>query len=274
MAEMHITKKAWQRADRLKRAGLQSDALREYREDIRIINESTLSGKAKNAAKEAAARKFLRSEESRVSVVKEAIENPKPESTTKRIRKEAQRQENRDSRPMDVLKKAWQRADRLKRAGISNDALAKYRRDIANVNNAALSREEKRKLKEEIAEQFLKNQTSTKTGIKEQFNAVATERTKKAAEESGKDRAKFEADYVDAADTSKAYLTARALGLSSDQVRYALDMLDDMELDGDQRAQAFMDVMNDVADFILANDGVEPDDVTRFINDWQVKDEG
>ena len=273
MAEMRVTKKAWQRADRLKKAGLQSDALREYREDIRIINESTLSGKAKNAAKEAAARKFLRSEESRVSVVKEAIENLKPEPTISKIRKEAQRREEKQ-RPMDVLKKAWQRADRLKRAGISNDALAKYRRDIANVNKAALSREEKRKLKEEIAEQFLKNQTSTKTGIKEQFNAVATERTKRAAEESGKDKAKFEADYVDAADTSKAYLTARALGLSSDQVRYALDMLDDMELEGDQRAQAFMNMMNDIADFILANDGVEPDDVTRFINDWQIKDEG
>jgi predicted metal-binding transcription factor (methanogenesis marker protein 9) len=269
MAEMRVTKKAWQRADRLKRAGLTSDALKEYREDIRIINESTLSGKAKNAAKEAAARKFLRNEESRVSVVK----NPKPEPTIQKIRKEAQRREEKQ-RPMDVLKKAWQRADRLKRAGISNDALAKYRRDITNVNKAALSREEKRKLKEEIAEQFLKNQTSTKTGIKEQFNAVATERTKKAAEESGKDRAKFEADYVDAADTSKAYLTARALGLSSDQVRYALDMLDDMELEGDQRAQAFMNIMNDVADFILANDGVEPDDVTRFINDWTIKDEG
>jgi predicted metal-binding transcription factor (methanogenesis marker protein 9) len=269
MAEMRVTKKAWQRADRLKRAGLTSDALKEYREDIRIINESTLSGKAKNAAKEAAARKFLRNEESRVSVVK----NPKPEPTIQKIRKEAQRREEKQ-RPMDVLKKAWQRADRLKRAGISNDALAKYRRDIANVNKAALSREEKRKLKEEIAEQFLKNQTSTKTGIKEQFNAVATERTKKAAEESGKDRAKFEADYVDAADTSKAYLTARALGLSSDQVRYALDMLDDMELEGDQRVQAFMNIMNDVADFILANDGVEPDDVTRFINDWTIKDEG
>ena len=142
MAEMRVTKKAWQRADRLKRAGLTSDALQEYRDDIRIINESTLSGKAKNAAKEAAARKFLRNEESRVSVVK----NPKPEPTIQKIRKEAQRREEKQ-RPMDVLKKAWQRADRLKRAGISNDALAKYRRDMAKVNKSTLSRQQKRKLK-------------------------------------------------------------------------------------------------------------------------------
>jgi len=270
MAEMRVTKKAWQRADRLKRAGLTSDALKEYREDIRIINESTLSGKAKNAAKEAAARKFLRNEESRVSVVK----NPKPEPTITKIRKEAQRREEKQ-RPMDVLKKAWQRADRLKRAGISNDALAKYRRDIAKVNKSTLSRQQKRKLKEEIAEQFLKNVTSVKRGIYESFYAVADHRALYALEKLDDDKKqKFMADYVDAAETSRAYLTARALGLASSQVLNALDIIDADDKASVNRENSFIKIMNDTIDYVMKNEGVAPDDVTRFINNWTLKNEG
>ena len=270
MAEMRVTKKAWQRADRLKRAGLTSDALKEYREDIRIINESTLSGKAKNAAKEAAARKFLRNEESRVSVVK----NPKPEPTITKIRREAQRREEK-KRPMDVLKKAWQRADRLKRAGISNDALAKYRRDMAKVNKSTLSREEKRKLKEEIAEQFLKNVTSVKRGIFDSFYAVADHRALYALEKLDNDKKqKFMADYVDAAETSRAYLTARALGLASSQVLNALDIIDADDKASANREDSFIKIMNDTIDYVMKNEGVAPDDVTRFINNWTLKDEG
>lgn len=258
--KMTDIKKAWQRADRLKRAGISNKALRAYEKSIDKINKSDMSKKEKSAAKAKTARKFLAAQESTKTGIKDqkAVIDKYREPTPGRAEK----------RPMTAVKKAWQRAKRLEDAGIVNDALAKYNQDKAKIEKSKLSRAEKNKLKQAVAEEFLKQTTSTKTGIKESFEAAATGKAKDALK-----TAKEKADYVDAAETSRAYLTARALGLSSDQVRYALDMLDDMELEGDQRADAFKQMMDDISDFLFDNDRLEPDDITRFIDNWGVQNE-
>ena len=82
------------------------------------------------------------------------------------------------------------------------------------------------------------------------------------------------ADYVDAAETSRAYLTARALGLASSQVLNALDIIDADDKASVNREDSFITIMNDTIDYVMKNEGVAPDDVTRFINNWTLKDEG
>lgn len=166
---------------------------------------------------------------------------------------------------MTPIKKAWQRASRLKARGISNAALQRYEHDIAIINESGMTKAQKSKAKTEIAKRFMRAKTSTVSGIKEQF---------KRAKESGRltkqaasiKNVKEMAKYLDAGKETRRYLEARALGVSSDQIRYAVDMLDSKGMSGERRKREFYKILGKINDYIYANNNVAPDDVTRLIN--------
>lgn len=255
MAKMSFTKKAWQRADRLKRAGISNKALEVYQQEMDEINKSDLTQAEKNAQKKETAKKFLRKKESTKTGIKEKIKK----SAEKKVKKAQPKM----PKEMSITKKAWQRADRLKRAGIRNDALVRYQKDMARINESNLSRAEKNALKKKVSEKFLQEVTSTKKGIRGMFDTSAGGIAKEAIKS-----LKEQAEYVDAAETSKSYLTAKALGISSDQIRYALDMLDAQGLEGGEREAAFIDLVDKMSEFVYMNDRASADDVTRFIHEW------
>ena len=166
---------------------------------------------------------------------------------------------------MTDIKKAWQRASRLKQRGIRNAALERYEHDIDIINQSGMTKAQKSKAKTEIAKRFLRAKTSTATGIREQF-----ERAKKSGRLSEKAAAitdlKQQAKYLDAGKETRRYLEARALGVSSDQIRYAVDMLDSAGFTGERRKREFYKILGKINDYIFNNDNVAPDDVTRLIN--------
>lgn len=168
---------------------------------------------------------------------------------------------------MTSIKKAWQRANRLERAGVHNAALERYQNDIRIINESGMTRKQKSEAKTAIAKRFLAAKTSTITGIKEQFKrGIMSKRiTGKAAAIKG---IKEQAKYLDAGKETRRYLEARALGVSSDQIRYAVDMLDAAGLEGQRRKDAFYNILGKINDYIYNNDNVAPDDVTRLINKW------
>jgi hypothetical protein len=222
-----------------------------------------MSKKEKSAAKTKTARKFLAAQESTKTGIQEQkavidkYRNPTPSRAEKR--------------PMTAVKKAWQRAKRLEEAGIVNDAVAKYNQDKAKIEKSKLSRAEKNKLKQAVAEEFLKQTTSTQTGIKKKFEPLIDERVEAVLERLAPEKRKaFMADYVDAAETSKAYLLAKALDLASDQTSYNVDRLKDVFNPQSQEEMDFLFIesMHAITDFILEN-GAEPDAITRFIEEWR-----
>ena len=166
---------------------------------------------------------------------------------------------------MTDIKKAWQRADRLHRRGIRTAALERYEMDIEIINQSGMSKAQKSKAKTEIAKRFLRAKTSTVKGIREQF-----ERAKKTGR-IGKLGAiitdvKLQSKYLDAGKETRRYLEARALGVSSDQIRYAVDVLDAAGFTGNRKKKEFYKILGRINDYIFENDNIAPDNVMRFIN--------
>lgn len=166
---------------------------------------------------------------------------------------------------MTPIKKAWQRASRLKARGIRNAALERYEHDIKIINESGMTRAEKSKAKTEIAKRFMRAKTSTVKGIREQFKK-AKESGRLSAKAAAITDLKQQAKYLDAGKETRRYLEARALGVSSDQIRYAVDMLDSKGMSGERRKRAFYQILGKINDHIYNNENVAPDDVTRLIN--------
>ena len=166
---------------------------------------------------------------------------------------------------MTAIKKAWQRADRLGRQGVVNAALTRYLEDIKIINDSGMTRKQKSEAKTAIAKRFLASKTSTVTGIKEAWKqGLKSGRIKGLASKITDVRE--QARYLDAGKETRRYLEARALGVSSDQIRYSVDMLDAAGLPAYEKKVKFYNILSKLNEYIYMNENVAPDDVTRLIH--------
>lgn len=173
---------------------------------------------------------------------------------------------------MTETKKAWQRADRLKRAGVSTPALEKYKADMKAVNLSSMSKKEKDAAKQKIAAAFNKSKLSTKTGIEAAFKKeqIAPE-TKKKIEAGG---IREKARYVKAKKLMKSELEAKAHGMYGGEIYSFIQ-----ELQAEGRAQtksAMRRALNKFLDAATAAsldpqvnlNLADPDQVSRFRTDY------
>lgn len=173
---------------------------------------------------------------------------------------------------MTETKKAWQRADRLKRAGVSTPALEKYKADLKAVSLSKMSKKEKDAAKQKIAAAFNKSKMSTKKGIEDAFKKenIAPETRKKI--EAGGIREK--ARYVKAKKLMKSELEAKAHGMYGGEIYSFIQ-----ELQAEGRAQtrsAMRRALNKFLDAAVAAsldpdvnlNLKDPDQVSRFRTDY------
>lgn len=173
---------------------------------------------------------------------------------------------------MTETKKAWQRADRLKRAGVSTPALEKYKADLKAVNQSGMSRKEKNAAKKKIAAAFNRAKLSTKKGIEAAFNEekISPETRKKI--EAGGVREK--ARWVKAKKLMKSELEAKAHGMYGGEIYSFIQ-----ELQAEGRAQTksamrralnkFLDAATEASlDPNVNLNLADPDQVSRFRTDY------
>lgn len=173
---------------------------------------------------------------------------------------------------MTETKRAWQRADRLKRAGVSTPALEKYKADLKAVDQSGMSRKEKNAAKQKIAAAFNKSELSTKKGIDAAFKKenISPETRKKIAAGGVREKAR----YVKAKKLMKSELEAKAHGMYGGEIYSFIQ-----ELQAEGRAQtksAMRRALNKFLDAATAAsldpninlNLADPDQVSRFRTDY------
>lgn len=173
---------------------------------------------------------------------------------------------------MTETKKAWQRADRLKKTGVSTPALEKYKADLKAVNQSGMSRKEKNAAKQKIAAAFNKSELSTKKGIEAAFKKeqIAPETRKKIEAGGVKEKARF----VKAKKLMKTELEAKAHGLYGGDIN---SFIEELKAEGKAQSRTAMRRALDkyLTELTAASldpgrnlDLTDPDAVSRFKTDY------
>lgn len=173
---------------------------------------------------------------------------------------------------MSETKRAWQRADRLKRGGVSTPALEKYKADLQAVNQSSMPRKEKNAAKQKIAAAFNRSALSTKKGIEDAFQkeTISPETRKKIAAGGIREKAR----YVKAKKLMKSELETKAHGMYGGEIYSFIQ-----ELQAEGRAQtrsAMRRALNKFLDAATAAaldpnvnlNLADPDQVSRFRTDY------
>ena len=184
----------------------------------------------------------------------------------------------RTAKPMTEIKKAWQRADRLKRIGVTTVALERYRADLAAVNaNQTMSRQKKIEAKRKIAKTFNESGLSTLKeiqAVEKKWNSEG--RSARAQAFADKEGVSGKAKYLRAKMLMKAELEARAFDLYGGEIYNFLTILNSYgkaQTDSAKR-RALTKFLNDLTDAALSPDMSErislnnSDDVSRFRLQW------
>lgn len=173
---------------------------------------------------------------------------------------------------MTETKKAWQRADRLKRAGVSVPALERYKADLKAVNQSNMSRKEKNAAKRKIAAAFNRDELSTKKGIEAVFkNENLTPESRKKIEAGG---IREKARYVKAKKLRKIELEAKAHGLYGGDIN---SFIEELKAEGKAQSRTAMRQALEkyLTELTVASldpgrnlDLTDPDAVSRFKTDY------
>lgn len=163
---------------------------------------------------------------------------------------------------MTPYEKAYQRASRLMKAGIYNNATRAFdKAREAIMKSPDLTRAEKKAARNEIARAYLESETSTKTGIKAAFQR-ATEFARPSGASSTAEKVDYlattdeaglstkqKADYVDASDDAKAVMIVKAIKGSTTVLNFAQQLGDD--------SSKFYEAIHKSIDKLYENPGTE-----------------
>lgn len=163
---------------------------------------------------------------------------------------------------------AKRRANILEKAGVRPDTLERYKHDIKVIENSSMSKKKKEAAIEKISGRFVKSKTSTVGGIKDTFrkmkDAGIISKKGKAAIKSVSDMA----DYINASQVGRRFMEAKALGLASDQIKYAVDRLKDSGLSPKKQSEHLYNIMAEITDMVIDNQQPPANDVYRLIDDY------
>ncbi len=163
---------------------------------------------------------------------------------------------------MTPYEKAYQRASRLMKAGIYNNATRAFdKAREAIMKSPDLTRAEKKAARNEIARTYLESETSTKTGIKAAFQQ-ATEFARPSGASTTSEKVDYlattdeaglsmkeKADYVDASDDAKAVMIVKAIKGSTTVLNFAQQLGDD--------SSKFYEAIHKSIDKLYENPGTE-----------------
>ena len=163
---------------------------------------------------------------------------------------------------------AKRRANALNKLNAKPDTLAKYEHDIKVINNSTMSALKKKAAIEKISARFVKSKTSTVSGIKDTFKKMKAagmiSKKGKAAIKSVSDMS----DYINASQVGRRFMEAKALGLASDQIKYAIDKLKDTGLSPKKQSEHLYNIMAEITDMIIDNQQPPSADVYDMIDDY------
>lgn len=174
------------------------------------------------------------------------------------------------AKKLTAFQKAERRAKLLKKAGVDSDLLARYSHNIKLIQKSSMSRRQKTTAENRIARQFLKAKGSTVAGIKQTFGKMVKSGmiSEKGAAYAHGDVGKM-AEYMDASKSARRFMEAKELGMSSSQIKLALDMLSDTSLTPSSQSAKLMSIMSKVTDEVMATPGrsLPPSEIEQIIFD-------
>lgn len=163
---------------------------------------------------------------------------------------------------------ATRRANALNKINAKPDSLVKYEHDIKVIANSSMSAQKKKAAIGKISARFVSSKTSTVSGIKDTFKKMKAagmiSKKGKAAIKSVSDMA----DYINASQVGRRFMEAKALGLASDQIKYAIDKLKDVGLSPKKQSEHLYNIMAEITDMIIDNHQPPSTDVYDMIDDY------